>query len=71
MMSWTLKLTDRFKDSDINIKTYTDTQKNRAYNLVFVDNTTVLNYYDNDIIAAEEIPDHLRMENLIEVKRPG
>jgi hypothetical protein len=70
MMSWTLKLTDKFKDARIEIKTYTDTVKNRQYNLVFIDDCDVLNYYDNDIISAAAVPETLRLENLIEVSRP-
>lgn len=70
MMSWTLKLTDKFKNSKIEIKTYTDNEKNKVYNLVVVDDTSVINYYDNSLIDAQDLPDSIRLENLIEVDRP-
>ena len=70
MMAWTLKLTDKFKDSKIEIKTYTDNEKNKVYNLVVVDDTSVINYNDNSLIDAQELPDSIRLENLIEVDRP-
>ncbi len=70
MISWTLKLTDKFKDSRIEIKTYTDRDRPRQYNLVFVDDDVIINYYDNDIILAKDLPDSLQLENLIEIVRP-
>ena len=70
MMAWTLKLTDKFKDSKIEIKTYTDSEKNKVYNLVVVDDSDVINYNDNSLIDAQELPDSIRLENLIEVDRP-
>jgi hypothetical protein len=70
MMSWTLKLTTRFKDSKIEIKTYVDTEGKRQYNLVLVDEENVINYDDNGLVNAEDIPDSFRLENLVEVTRP-
>lgn len=70
MMSWTLKLTDKFKDCQIEIKTYTDEQNNRMYNLVIVDNKHVINYNDNSLVGTENLPETIRLENLIEVERP-
>jgi hypothetical protein len=70
MMAWTLKLTDKFKDSKIEIKTYTDTQGKKQYNMVFIDENDVINYYDNALANALDIPGSFRLENLIEVTRP-
>ena len=70
MMAWTLKLTAKFKDSKIEIKTYTDSTKSRQYNLVFVDDRFVINYTDNDVISPEDLPDSIQLENLLEVSRP-
>lgn len=70
MMSWTLKLTDKFKDSQIEIKTYADDKNNRMYNLVVVDNMHIINYNDNSSVGIENLPNSIRLRNLIEVKRP-
>ncbi len=70
MMSWTLKLTDKFKNSRIEIKTYTDEQNNRMYNLVVVDDKHVINYVDNSLTGTESLPETIRLENLVEVERP-
>jgi len=70
MMSWTLKLTDKFKDSQIEIKTYTDAAKNREYNIVIVDQDQMINYYDNSAVSVDELPESFFLENLIEVRRP-
>jgi hypothetical protein len=70
MMAWTLKLSDKFKDTLIEIKTYADDAKNRVYNLVVIDDKIVINYNDNLSIDMQELPDSIRLENLIQVKRP-
>jgi hypothetical protein len=70
MMAWTLKLTGKFKDSKIEIKTYTDTAGKKQYNLVFIDDRDVINYYDNAPISASDVPTSFRLENLVEVSRP-
>jgi hypothetical protein len=70
MMAWTLKLTDKFKDSKIEIKTYTDERKSRQYNLIFIDEEWVINYNDDSVNRPIDIPDSLMIENLIEVARP-
>lgn len=70
MMAWTLKLTNKFKDSVIEIKSYTDARKARQYNLVFIDNLYVINYTDNSINSPNDIPESFQLENLIEVQRP-
>jgi hypothetical protein len=70
MMAWTLKLTSKFKDAKVEIKTYADIEKNREYNLLYVDDSVVINYVDNCLSKADDIPDSFRLENLIEVSRP-
>lgn len=70
MLAWTLKLTAKFKDARIEIKTYTDSTKSKQYNLVFVDDKFVINYTDNDVIAPADLPDSIQLENLLEVARP-
>ncbi len=68
MMSWTLKLTARSKDVKIELKTYTDDK--RQYNLVVINDEYVVNYKDNVLSTAADIPEWFQLENLIEVSRP-
>lgn len=70
MMAWTLKLTSKFKDAKVEIKTYADIEKNREYNLLYVDDSVVINYVDNCLSTVDDIPDSFRLENLIEVSMP-
>jgi hypothetical protein len=70
MIAWTLKLTKKFKNSLIEIKTYVDKQKNSAYNVVCVDEQWVINYSDNGPILAENLPESFLLENLIELNPP-
>ena len=70
LMSWTLKLTDRFKDTKIEIKTYIDNERKRQYNLVFIEDKSVLNYLDGTVSPPEIVPESFFMENIIEVQRP-
>ena len=67
MMAWSLKYTQRYKDSKIEIKTLVDRQKNCYYNIVCVNDTWALNYNDNGPEPVENIPDSFSLENLIEL----
>jgi hypothetical protein len=70
MIGYTLLFTDRFKDSDIQIKTLVDTAGKKLYNVVYVDEKWVLNYDDNQVVLASNIPSLYSLENLVELKRP-
>lgn len=67
MIGWTLKLTDRFKFSNIELRTYVDKQNLLAYNIICVDNQWAINYKDNEPVEIEKIPDWFNMENLVEL----
>lgn len=67
MMAYSIKLTNRFKNSSINIKTVVDKQRSVNYNLVCVDDECVLNYQEHGPIAAIKVPDYFSIENLVEI----
>lgn len=69
MIAYTLKLSDRYKDSKIEIKTMVDSSKTVLYNLVYVDDSNILNYSSTPI-KESEIDNELYLENLIEVIFP-
>ena len=68
MIAWTLKLTNRYKNSKIEIKTLVSSDKKCYYNTVYVDNQWVINYNDNGPVGVEQVPDSFYLENLIEVE---
>lgn len=68
MIAWTIKLTDKFKSSKIEIKTLVNDQKSCYYNVVYVDDETALNYHDNGPVPVAEMPDSFFIENIIELK---
>jgi hypothetical protein len=70
MIAWTLKLTKKFENSKIEIKTYIDKDKSRQYNVVCVDDRYAINYNDNGPVTTENIPDSFLLENLIELNTP-
>ena len=70
MIGWTLKLTKKFKDSKIELRTMVDSNRTRQYNVICVDNTWAINYNDNGPIPALEINDGFKLENIIEVLSP-
>lgn len=70
MIAWTLKLTKKFNNSFIEIKTLVDIFTGREYNLVFVDNEWVINYSDNGPVLVKDLPEQFRLENQIEVSPP-
>lgn len=70
MMAYTLKYTDRFAKSDIQVRTLVDNAQKLAYNVVCVDDKWILNYDDNQPVAAASVLDSFRLENLTVVERP-
>lgn len=70
MIGWSLKLTKKFKDSKIEIKTMVDPNRTRQYNVICVDNTWAINYNDNGPVSTLEINDGFKLENIIEVLSP-
>lgn len=70
MIAWTLKLTEKFKNSKIEIKSMLDETQNRQYNLIFVDNNWILNFDDNGPISITDHIASLKLENIIEITRP-
>ena len=70
MMGYSLQLTDRYNKSNIQIRTLIDTEHNRLYNVVYVDDAWALNFDDNQVVSVNDIPSLFRLENLIELKRP-
>jgi hypothetical protein len=70
MIGWTLKLTKKFQNSKIEIKTLVDTNRTREYNLVYVDDNVIINYSDNGPISVEKMPDSFFIENIIDLEAP-
>jgi hypothetical protein len=70
MIGWTLKLTKKFKDSKVELKTFVDQERTREYNLIYVDDNWVINYSDNGPVEVDIVPDSIRLENIVEVGRP-
>jgi hypothetical protein len=67
MIGYSLKLSKRFKESKIEIKTLVNDQKTCYYNIVCVDDCWAINYNDNGPVNMEDIPDSFYLENLIEL----
>jgi hypothetical protein len=70
MMGWTLKLTKKFKNSQLVLKTVTDNLKPSQYNLLVVNDEWVLNYSDLGPVPANTIPESLIVENIIKLEQP-
>ena len=70
MIGYTLLLTERYKNSNIQIKTLVDTSGKKLYNVVCVDDTWALNYDDQQVLEVNNIPTLYSLENLIQLNRP-
>jgi hypothetical protein len=68
MMGYSLKFTQRFSNSAIELRTYIDKSKNLNYNIICVDDSWAINYKDNEPVLLKNLPDSFLVENLIEVK---
>jgi hypothetical protein len=66
MIAWTLKLTDKFNKSVIEVRSYVDNKGSKQYNVVCVEGWAI-NYIDNGPVTIETIPDSFLLENLVEL----
>jgi len=70
MMANSVKLTNRFKDLSISIETRVDSSQNKSYNIVIINEESVLNYIDNEVVNYQNLPVSFLLENLIELNGP-
>ena len=70
MIGWTLKLSDRYQNSKIEIKTLVDNAKTRQYNIVCIDDEWMINFSDDGPETMEKFPHLFLLENLIELQKP-
>jgi hypothetical protein len=70
MIGYTLKLSNRFKDSAIQVKTMVDYSKTKLYNLVVINDKDVLNYSRDSAIEADQLDEELYLENIVDVIFP-
>lgn len=65
-IAYTLQLTTRFSNSVFEIHICTDQENSEVKYLLFVDNT-VIGYYRNETIEAEQLPKNLRTETIYQL----
>jgi hypothetical protein len=70
MIAWTLKLTKRFANSSVQIRTLVDKSKSALYNIVYIDEIMAINYSDNGPVFVKDIPDSFFLENFVELNGP-
>lgn len=70
MIGWSIKLTEKFKESRVELRTIVDKHKNSAYNVIFINDEIAINYLDNGPTSVKNLPESFFVENLIELKRP-
>lgn len=70
MIAWTLKLSERYQKSKIEIRTLVDNARTRQYNIICVDDQWVINFNDDGPLAMDLLPPTFLLENLIEIKKP-
>lgn len=68
MIGWTIKYSNLYRNSIVEVKTFLDKSKPAQYNVIFIDSKWVLNYINDKPIIADSFPDNLFLENLIELK---
>ena len=70
MIGWTILLTDKFKNSKVEVKTLVDDHASRLYNIVCIDDQWALNFIDGEAVALDKVPSLYRLENLVPLERP-
>jgi hypothetical protein len=67
MIALTLKYTNKFKDTPIEIQMLVDSNDENRYNVVVVDNKFVLNFKDQEPVFKDSILSNYFVENLIQI----
>ena len=67
IVAYTLKLSNRYKNSQIEVRSMVDSTKTRLYNLVVIDDMFVLNYSDNSVVTTQDIDSTLYLENVVDI----
>lgn len=70
MIGYTVKLTNKFQNSNVEIRTLVDSNRKQLYNVIYVDNEFVLNYEKSRLVPVKDIPDSFFLENLVALARP-
>jgi hypothetical protein len=70
MIAWTLKYTEKFDKSSIQVRSLVDKNQNAQYNVVCVDDKWILNYNEDVPVTVENIPDGFNIENIVLIERP-
>ena len=70
MIGWTLKMSERYQKSKIEIRTLVDNTKTRQYNIVCIDDLWTINFNDDGPEIMERLPTSFLLENLIELEKP-
>lgn len=68
MIAYSIKYTQRFKNTVIEVHTLVDSTRSICYNVVCIDNKWAID--DKGVTDAGSIPESLLIENLIEVGAP-
>ena len=67
MMGYSLKLTKRFNNSVIELRTIVDKTNKKYYNIICVDNIWVINYHNDTPVKLEDVPESFLVDNIIYV----
>jgi hypothetical protein len=67
MIGWTIKYSDLYKNSTVELKTFLDKAKPAQYNVIIIDSKWVLNFLDREPVIVDNFLDNLFLENVIEL----
>ena len=70
MMGYTLKLSNRFRNEKIQVRTMVDYCKTKLYNVLVINDSEVLNYVTRDVVKITDIDESLYLENAIDIVFP-
>ena len=70
MIAYTLKLTKKYQNNKIEVRTMVDSNKTKLYNLVYVNDEDVLNYERASAVKAHQLDESLYLENVIDIIFP-
>lgn len=69
MIAYSVKYTNKYKDSSVKIDTLINNSKNQIYNIVVIDDFHVLNYRTSSMVTVSDIDKDLYLDSSLVITR--
>lgn len=69
MMSYSIKYTEKYKNTEVKIETLINSNKTQIYNIVIVDNYNIINYQTGKVNTINDLDSDLYLASFVLISR--